>query len=87
MDRGAWRAAVQGTHTHQRLLLIPASSPTHKTLATINLSISMGLSVLDTSYKWDNKMQHSVTDFCHLAQHFQHPAILQPALVFHSFYY
>ena len=87
MDRGAWRAAVQRIHTHQRLLLIPASSPTHKTLATINLCILMDLSVLDTSYKWDHKMQYLVTNFCHLAQHFQCPAILQAALVFHSFYY
>ena len=58
-----------------------------QTLATINLlSIWMDVPVLDTSYKRDHKMWHLVTDFCHLAQHFQCPAILQPALVFHAFY-
>ena len=54
-------------------------------LATINLfSISMDLPVLDISRNWDDKMQHLMTDFCYLT-HFQCPAILQPALVFHSF--
>ena len=28
MDRGAWRAVVQGVQTHQKLLLMPASSLT-----------------------------------------------------------
>ena len=57
-----------------------------QTLVTINLlSISMDLPVLDISRKWDHKMWHLLTDFCYLTQHFQCPAILQPALVFHSF--